>query len=198
MSEGMHCVDCPEPGSERRICDACLPSGSKGEIARDNHLTTGEKDALLHVPGVDVEEADLQVTRYLCCAAQADPFFAQSLFSNIIRQPRRGIAMSPGVNITVVLKHACAGRQRRALRDFALTVVNLPALGVALGSIVFAAATLSFETVRLVPWALGILFINTSLVKFVYELNYNRTMTGPLSRDRFSEDDAPTPYRPTL
>ncbi|MFC6680433.1 hypothetical protein ACFQE7_31505 [Nonomuraea ferruginea] len=147
---------------------------------------------------MDIKKADNEVTRHLCCAAQADMVFAQRLFDHIIRQPQRGIAVSPGVHLPAILRHACSGRRRRALRDCAFTAINLLGVLTVLGSVAGAVYTLSLTPLRFVPWALGAMLIGTTLVKFVYKLVHNRMIAVVLSPGRFSAANAPNPIKPLL
>ncbi|MEV0386000.1 hypothetical protein [Nonomuraea sp. NPDC050643] len=151
-----------------------------------------------HPRAVDIGKADTEVTRRLCCAAQSDLMFAQRLFDHVIRQPRLGVSVSPGVDLPAVLKHACAGRRRRAVRDCLLTAAELLALAAVLVSIMLAVLTLSFDPLRLVPWALGLLLVGTTLVKSLSELAYNRVITRTLHPDRFDPRAAPAPVKRLL
>ncbi|MGC5011989.1 hypothetical protein ACLQ2R_14600 [Streptosporangium sp. DT93] len=197
--DGMRCADCPAQATDESACADCLQVARNGQGASGLLTEQPMADGLVPpVPVVDVAKADDQVTRYLCCAAQTDPLFVKQLFAHIIRQPRRSIAMSPGLDVMAVLKHACEARRRWALRDIVLTTVNLPAMVTILGCIAVAASTLSTEPLVLLPWALGIMIATSSLVTFLSELAYNRVMTGALSRDGFSENSAPEPRNPLL
>lgn len=198
--QGMRCGDCQSRTPGGNTCADCpwaVPTADKApSVTFSDRLT--EEDLLAHTPVVDVAEADYQVTRYLCCAAESDPMFAQNLVAHIIRQPRRGIAMSPGLDVVGVLRHACAARRRRAIRDCVLTAVNLPLTLVVLGSIISAALTVSLEPLALLPWAIGLSTIVSSLVLYLSKLHYYRVMTGALRRDRFSATTAPEPRSPLL
>ncbi len=64
------------------------------------------------------------VTRYLCCAVQLDASLAQRAVEEIVEEPRRAVASSPGVDLPVVLAYALAARQRQLARDFVLLVLG--------------------------------------------------------------------------
>ncbi|WP_433222947.1 hypothetical protein [Microtetraspora malaysiensis] len=178
----MRCADCDAPTTDEDICAECSLNG---------HDPLGLEG--VHVHAVDVEKADSQVTRHLCCAAESDEWFAQKLMSMIIRQPCRGIAQSPGVDIGMVLRHACAARRRRAWRDIILTGVNFPAILLVLGSVVVAVITLSLAPLRVIAPVLGVSIVVSSVTTFLFNLFYNHAITGSLSRKCFSVEDAPEP-----
>ncbi|WP_049575714.1 hypothetical protein [Nonomuraea sp. SBT364] len=197
MRRTRHCDLCPRHWTGADACGECpltefsLEAPPGGRIARP---VTG-------FPGghaVDIKKADDEVTRHLCCAAQTDVVFAQRLFDHIIRQPQRGIAVSPGVDLPVVLRHACAGRRRRALRECALNAIALLGTLTVLGSIAAAVYSLSAAPLRFVPWALGGMLIGTTLVKFADKVAQNRAVTVLLGPGRFSAANAPQPVKPLL
>jgi hypothetical protein len=65
------------------------------------------------------------VTRYLCCAVQLDAGLARRAVEEILEEPRRAVASSPGVDLPVVLAYALAARRRQLVRDFVLLVLAL-------------------------------------------------------------------------
>lgn len=185
----MQCTVCDASLADSGLCSGCVTSPDLPDpLGLD----------VPHSPFVDIERADSEVTRHLCCAAQSDEWFAQKLAARVIRQPRCGIAMSPGVDIVAVLRHACAARRRRALRDTVLTVVNLPAIGVCLGSVVIAATTLSLGALWAIPPTLVVSLVTSTTVTFFYKLSFNRAITGSLSRSSFSAPEAPQPHNALL
>ncbi|MEV4062428.1 hypothetical protein [Nonomuraea dietziae] len=183
----MRCIVCDSRTTDADICAECSPNG---------HDPLGLDG--IHVRAIDVEKADNEVTRHLCCAAQSDEWFVQKLMDLIIRQPRRGVANSPGVDIVAVLRHACAARRRRALRDTVLTAVGFPAILIVLGSVVLATSTLSLAPLRVILPALGISAVVSSVTTFLFKLSYNHAITGPLSRRNFAAANAPEPRKRLL
>ncbi|WP_030454117.1 hypothetical protein [Herbidospora cretacea] len=142
---------------------------------------------------MDVADADCKVTRYLCRKAQSDSLFAGKLVANIIRQPYRGIAMSPGLDVVAVLKHALAGRRRRAVTDWLFTAINFPALLVTFGSVVWCVTTLSFRPLAAIPWALGISLLGSTVVQYRSRLAEVKVMTGSLLGVQFMDGLPPEP-----
>ncbi|MET9732026.1 zinc ribbon domain-containing protein [Streptomyces sp. NPDC006458] len=68
------------------------------------------------------------VTRYLCAAVHIDTKFARRAVEEILEEPRRAVATSPGVDLGCVLKHALAARRRQVRRDVVLSVLLLAVL----------------------------------------------------------------------
>lgn len=63
------------------------------------------------------------VTRYLCCAVQLDAGLARRAIREIVEEPRRAVATSPGVDLPVVLAYALAARRRQLIRQGVLAVL---------------------------------------------------------------------------
>ncbi|MFI6815678.1 hypothetical protein ACIBG7_24960 [Nonomuraea sp. NPDC050328] len=183
----MRCVVCDQPVTDGEVCPECA-------VSAPDPLSLDATRA----PIVDVEEADSEVTRHLCCAAQSDEWFAQKLVSLVVRQPRRGIAMSPGVDIVAVLRHACSARRRRALRDLVLTVINLPAIILSLSCLVIAGMTVSLRPLQMIPPVLVVSLVVSTVVTFLYRLSYNHAITGSLHRRNFAASKAPQPRSSVL
>ncbi|MFH0520157.1 hypothetical protein ACHBTE_23650 [Streptomyces sp. M41] len=68
------------------------------------------------------------VTRYLCTAVHTDTKFARQAVEQIVEEPRRAVASSPGVDLGCVLRHALAARRRQARRDTVLALLLLAIL----------------------------------------------------------------------
>lgn len=139
MRRTLHCELCPSRWSKGTTCECPLTSSGL-DPAKSFRSPSRASDSLPDSQ-LEIKKAASEVTRHLCCAAQSDALFAQRLFDQIIRQPRLGIAVSPGVDLPTVLRHACSGRRRRALRDCALSTINLSGTFVILGSIATASHT---------------------------------------------------------
>ncbi|WP_155129287.1 hypothetical protein [[Actinomadura] parvosata] len=197
MRKNTLCTLCPGHSSDAGACPPCPLTELSLEAPPDDRPPS-LASVFLRRHARDIKRADDEVTRHLCCAAEADFVFAQRLFDHIVRQPRRGIATSPGVDIPAVLRHACAGRRRRALRDCALAAFSLSGLFTALGTIAVAIHTLSLAPLRLLPWALGSMLLGNTLVRFVYGLTLNRAITVALRPGHFSPEEAPNPVKPLL
>jgi hypothetical protein len=98
-------------------------------------------------------------TRYLCAGAHLDRGFTRDVIRLILRQPRRAIGPSNGVDTALVIRHCVAAYRRRLLRDGALAAV-LAALiwGYATGRLAVAAAA--------VVAAWGIVVVEQAVVRF--------------------------------
>ncbi|WP_018545677.1 hypothetical protein [Streptomyces sp. LaPpAH-108] len=68
------------------------------------------------------------ITRYLCAAVHTDTKLARQAVEQIIDEPRRAVASSPGVDLACVLRHALAARRRHIQRDVVLTLLIIIAL----------------------------------------------------------------------
>ena len=87
---------------------------------------TGAQPTAMAPPAAGPDQAppaQRGVTRYLCCAVQLDAGLAQRAVEEIVEEPRRAVASSPGVDLPVVLAYALAARQRQLARDFVLLVL---------------------------------------------------------------------------
>ncbi|MEV0639690.1 hypothetical protein AB0I77_33100 [Streptomyces sp. NPDC050619] len=119
------------------------------------------------------------VTRYLCTAVHTDTKFARQAVEQILEEPRRAVASSPGVDLACVLRHALAARRRQVRRDVVLAlllliiVITLP--------ITFG-ATLVFGF--LAAWI--IVAIESLTVHY-------GVVAGQLKRENFAPDQAPQP-----
>lgn len=64
------------------------------------------------------------ITRYLCTAAQIDSSFCQRLVRQVVEEPRRAVASSPGVDLETVLRYALSARNRQIIRDTLLALAT--------------------------------------------------------------------------
>lgn len=62
------------------------------------------------------------MTRYLSAAVTFDSGLAQAVIDDILEQPHRAIASTPGVDMATVLRYALAAKRRRVIRDALLLV----------------------------------------------------------------------------
>lgn len=62
------------------------------------------------------------MTRYLSAAVTFDSDLAKNVIENILEEPYRAIAVTPGVNLVTVLKYALAANRRRIIRDTLLLI----------------------------------------------------------------------------
>ncbi|MEV6169919.1 TFIIB-type zinc ribbon-containing protein [Streptomyces sp. NPDC051954] len=119
------------------------------------------------------------ITRYLCTAVHTDTRFARRAVEQIVEEPRRAIASSPGVDLGCVLRHALAARRRQVRRDVVLALLLL-AVVIMLPFLSIAALVLGY----LVAW----------LIVAVESLSVHYgVVAGRLSRENFNPDQAPQP-----
>lgn len=64
-------------------------------------------------------------TRYLCAGAHLDSVFARDVLKSVLRQPRRAVGPSNGVDVGLVIRHCVSAYRRRLLRNGALVLVVL-------------------------------------------------------------------------
>jgi hypothetical protein len=65
---------------------------------------------------------DEDMTRYLSAAVTFDSDLAKNVIENILEEPYRAIAVTPGVDLATVLKYALAENRRRIIRDTLLLI----------------------------------------------------------------------------
>ncbi|MBT2417564.1 TFIIB-type zinc ribbon-containing protein [Streptomyces sp. ISL-22] len=119
------------------------------------------------------------VTRYLCTAVHTDTKFARQAVEQILEEPRRAVASSPGVDLACVLRHALAARRRQAGRDVLLALVL-------------------FVIVVTLPFAFGASLFLGFLVAWVIVAVESLTVhygvvARQLRRENFAPDQAPQP-----
>jgi len=119
------------------------------------------------------------VTRYLCCAVQLDSALARRAVEEIVEEPRRAIASSPGIDLSCVLAYALDARTRQATRDLALAVLTVLLL------FTFTAGLTMVILWLLIAWAVvsGELFFA-----------HYRVIAPQLRRENFRPDAAPQPH----
>ncbi len=62
-------------------------------------------------------------TRYLCFAALTDSSYSRKIIREIVDEPHRAAASSPGIDLTTVLRYALASRRRHLVRDAILCLL---------------------------------------------------------------------------
>lgn len=123
------------------------------------------------------------VTRYLCCAVQLDAGLAQRAVEEIVEQPRRAVASSPGVDLPVVLAYALAARQRQLFRDFVLLVL----------AFVFLISFLIFLPLAIVVFLIAWIVVAGERFYVSYAV-----IAPKLSRRTFNPAATPKPHSPHL
>lgn len=63
-----------------------------------------------------------QATRLLCAAVYLDNYLAKQVMSQVLEEPRRAVASSPGIDLVAVARYTIAARRRRLERDLVLSV----------------------------------------------------------------------------
>ncbi|MET9380630.1 zinc ribbon domain-containing protein [Streptomyces sp. NPDC002928] len=124
------------------------------------------------------------VTRYLCTAVHTDTQFARRAVEQILEEPRRAVASSPGVDLACVLRHALAARGRQVRRDVILTLLLL-------AMVILMAATGDLA----LPLILGLLVAWIIVAAESLTVHYG-VVSGQLKRENFTPDQAPQPLTP--
>ncbi|WP_371672174.1 zinc ribbon domain-containing protein [Streptomyces sp. NBC_00289] len=119
------------------------------------------------------------VTRYLCTAVHTDTKFARHVVEQILEEPRRAVASSPGVDLGCVLRHALAARRRQVRRDIILALLLLVVL-ITLPITFGATLVLGF----LAAWV--IVAVESLTVHY-------GVVAGQLKRENFAPSQAPQP-----
>jgi hypothetical protein len=119
------------------------------------------------------------VTRYLCTAVHTDTKFARQAVEQIVEEPRRAVASSPGVDLACVLRHALAARRRQVGRDAVLALVLL---------IIVITLPISFGT------SLYLGFLVAWIIVAIESLSVHYGVVArQLKRENFAPDQAPQP-----
>lgn len=121
-------------------------------------------------------------TRYVCTAMHLDSSLASRVVRDIVDNSRQFVARSPGVNVSLVARHALAARRRQLTRDVLLTALAVLVIvgvvsnnaGIVLGALVAA-------------WV--VVFIESLVTRYA-------VVARSLSRDGFRPEAAPTPTDP--
>lgn len=119
------------------------------------------------------------MTRYLCAAVNMDHSLSRKVIEDLLEHDHRAIAVTPGVDLVTVLRHALGANRRRLGRDAILFGLLLTLIGV----LFFAGVSL---------WPL-IVIIAGWVVIYIEE---HVSMFGPAAQrlrpGRFDPDAAPT------
>ncbi|MER5939703.1 zinc ribbon domain-containing protein [Streptomyces sp. NPDC001928] len=119
------------------------------------------------------------ITRYLCTAVHTDTRFARRAVEQIVEEPRRAVASSPGVDLGCVLRHALAARRRQVGRDVLLAVLLL---------IVVIMLPITFGTAIILGWLVAWVIVAVESLSVHYGV-----VSKQLSRENFAPDKAPQP-----
>lgn len=119
------------------------------------------------------------VTRYLCAAVHIDSDFARKAVEQILEEPRRAVASSPGVDLGCVLRHALAARRRQVRRDIVLSVLLLA---------VVISLPLTFGATFVLGWLVAWLIVAAESLSVHYGV-----VAGQLKRENFDHTRAPRP-----
>ncbi|MEV5912023.1 hypothetical protein AB0M00_24400 [Streptomyces chartreusis] len=133
-----------------------------------------------HAPGADRSTRFApDVTRYLCTAVHTDTKFARRAVEQIVEEPRRAVASSPGVDLGCVLRHALAARRRQVGRDVLLAVLLL---------IVVIMLPNGFGSAVVLGWLVAWIIVAVESLLVHYGV-----VAKQLSRANFAPDKAPDP-----
>jgi hypothetical protein len=115
-----------------------------------------------------------ETTRHLCAAVHLDRQYREQVLDATVREAHRAVAPSPGVDLSVLARHAVLADRRALLRDAALaavlvvflTVVLVAAVAVDLVGLVERQdwGRLGADAVRLLPVGLVLLLVAWSVV----------------------------------
>ncbi|MFG1666708.1 hypothetical protein [Streptomyces sp. Y7] len=122
------------------------------------------------------------ITRYLCTAVHTDTRFARRAVEQIVEEPRRAVASSPGVDLGCVLRHALAARRRQVGRDVLLAVLLL---------IVVIMLPVTFGSAVILGWLVAWIIVAVESLSVHYGV-----VAKQLSRENFAPDKAPEPAGP--
>jgi hypothetical protein len=116
----------------------------------------------------------------MCCAMQLDAVLARRAVEEVVEEPRRAVASSPGVDLSCVLAYALAARSRQVIRDCALAVLLFLLLvgGAITGGLLVI-------PVFLIAWAIvagELFYVNWAVI------------VPKLSRTTFNPNAAPAPH----
>ncbi|NHC12901.1 hypothetical protein [Motilibacter deserti] len=103
---------------------------------------------------VDASAARTSATRYLCAAAHLNERFTRRVLDEIVYQPFRAVAPSHGVDVTPVLRHCLAARQRLMARDATVLLLLLVSAVIAF-TLTITLFIVLVATVVLTSWARG-------------------------------------------
>ncbi|WP_265582715.1 hypothetical protein [Streptomyces ferrugineus] len=119
------------------------------------------------------------ITRYLCTAVHTDTKFARRAVEQIVEEPRRAVASSPGVDLGCVLRHALAARRRQVVRDVLLAVLLL---------IVVIMLPMDFGTAVVLGWLVAWIIVAVESLSVHYGV-----VAKQLGRRNFDPARAPEP-----
>jgi hypothetical protein len=116
----------------------------------------------------------------MCCAMQLDAGLARKAVEEIVEEPLRAVASSPGVDLSCVLAYALSARSRQLIRDCVLAVLLVLLL---IGAAVTGAILVI--PVFLIAWAV--------VACELFYVNY-AVIVPKLSRRAFTPSAAPAPH----
>ncbi|MGC9540290.1 hypothetical protein [Streptomyces sp. UG1] len=119
------------------------------------------------------------ITRYLCTAVHTDTKFARRAVEEIVEEPRRAVASSPGVDLGCVLRHALAARRRQVGRDVLLAVLLL---------VVVIMLPMAFGTAVVLGWLVAWIIVAVESLSVHYGV-----VAKQLGRRNFDPARAPEP-----
>jgi len=118
------------------------------------------------------------MTRYLSAAVSFDSDLARAVIEDILEQPHRAIASTPGVDMATVLRYALAANRRRVIRDVLLVIY----LGIMILTII-----VGFITIPL------FLFIGWMTILSERHARFFGQSSKPLRSGEFSTAEPPSP-----
>ena len=119
------------------------------------------------------------VTRYLCTAVHTDTKFARKTVEEIVEEPRRAVASSPGVDLGCVLRHALAARRRQVRRDVVLALLLV---------VVVITLPITFGLTLVLGYLVAWIIVAIESLSVHYGV-----VAGQLKRENFAPDQAPQP-----
>lgn len=120
------------------------------------------------------------MTRYLSAAVTFDDSLAAQLIENVLEEPHRAIAATPGVNLATVLRYALAANRRRLIRDILLLIYL---------ALMICTFFLAFITVPL------FLFISWMTILSERYIRFYGQPSQPLRPGKFGSAQPPSPGR---
>ena len=120
------------------------------------------------------------MTRYLSAAVTFDDSLAAQLIENVLEEPHRAIAATPGVSLATVLRYALAANRRRLIRDVLLLIYL---------ALMICTFFLAFITVPL------FLFVSWMTILSELYIRFYGQPSQPLRPGKFGSAQPPSPAR---